>query len=287
MCFFIVINSGGFIYWMESPGQAFLNRAGTGIYVVLSHFFSIILSALVGYTAFVKKKHMSFVVFIFWLLITSPVHGSKMQISLLLLISVIPLIKDLKLFSLSALLLGVLLVCIFFLGLYFRNNSWITIETILSYGLNYFTALENLTISVRDFPPGLFNTFFLPFNKFLTPFGLSDPTMYYDMNHLLTDIYFPENWAIRATEQWPVETDLYLNFYFVFGLPLFAFYLFFVGYFYGKARSLNTIGAWLVSLLLIVGLISHLRGSLYNHTDFYLYPMMVVFWFLLRKLRAS
>jgi hypothetical protein len=38
LVFFIVILSGGFLYWISAPGDAFLNRAGSGVYVVLSHF---------------------------------------------------------------------------------------------------------------------------------------------------------------------------------------------------------------------------------------------------------
>jgi hypothetical protein len=126
-------------------------------------------------------------------------------------------------------------------------------------------------------------TFFLPFNKFLTPFGLSRPDLYFDMNHLLTDIYFPSAWAIRATEQWPVEADLYLNFYFIFGLPLIYLYFFVIGYIYGKASGTRNLGLWVASLLLIFSIPSHLRGSLYNHVDFYFYPMIFVIFVILRR----
>ena len=170
-----------------------------------------------------------------------------------------------------------------FFFLYLRNISWITLEDALPYALNYFTALRNLMLLIKDFEPGFIQTFFLPFNKFLTPFGLSDPGLYFDMNHMLTDKYFPSAWEIRATEQWPVEADLYLNFYFVFGLPLIFFYTFMVGYIYSKARCESNLGIWIVSILLTFSIVSHLRGSIYNHVDFYLYPMFYIIYIMLKR----
>jgi hypothetical protein len=103
------------------------------------------------------------------------------------------------------------------------------------------------------------------------------------MNHYLTDTYFPMYWASRATEQWPVETDLYLNFKFFGGLPLIAIYLLIVGYIYGVATKVNSLGHWLVAFLMSVFMISHLRGSLINHTDFYMYPYFVMVFLLFRN----
>ncbi len=215
---------------------------------------------------------------------TSPVHGSKLQISLLILVMSLPWLRSILLLSKAAIVMYVSLVGIFFLGLYFRNLTWIELGTMLPYALNYFTALENLAISVRDFQPDLMKTFFLPFVKFSTPFGLASPDMYYDMNHMLTDIYYPEAWEIRATEQWPVETDLYLNFKFFFGLPVVGLYLFVVGFIYGRALKNDSLGGWLAAVLMVVLMISHLRGSLINHTDFYMYPYIFMIYIFLRRL---
>jgi len=279
----IIGSTGGLEHWIAAPGDAFLNRAGSGVYVILSHFSSITLAALVGYYAYKNKKIMPLTIFIIWLIVTSPVHGSKFQISLLLCLLFLPWLRSLKLFSIRSIILYTAFLAIFFLGLYFRNLSWLTFNTVIPYALNYFTALSNLALSLRDFNPSLITTFFLPFVKFLTPFGLENSNMYYDMNHMLTDHYFPHAWEIRATEQWPVETDLYLNFYFLGGLPLVFLYLFIVGAIYKLASKSEQLGIWVVSILLILFMISHLRGSLYNHTDFYMYPYMIIILIVLRR----
>lgn len=279
----IILYGGGFSVWMTDPGDAFLNRSGSGLFVILSHFSSLALASLSGYLAYTTKRKTPLIFFIIWVALTSPVHGSKFQISLLIVLLFLPWIKDLRLFSVRSFVLGGSLIGIFFLGLYFRNFTWIDAETILPYSLNYFTALENLAISLRDFDPQFMKTFFLPFVKFLTPFGISDISMYYDMNHMLTDIYYPKAWEIRATEQWPVETDIYLNFYFVGGLPVVGVYLFFIGWIYGVARRSNSLGAWFAAVAMTLFMVSHLRGSLINHTDFYMYPYIFFVYLLLRR----
>lgn len=279
----IVHFGGGLAYWLRAPGDAFLNRGGTGLFVIMSHFSSIALAAVTGYYAYRQGKIWPMVMFFVWVAITSPVHGSKLQIGLLVIIALLPWIRNVRLFQARSIFLGVALVGIFLLGLYFRNLSWISASTMVPYALNYFTALENLAVSVRDLQPNFMLTFFMPFVKFMTPFGLAAPDMYFDMNHYLTDIYLPSAWAIRATEQWPVETDLYLNFYFFGGLPLIAMFLILHGMIIGLARKTDSMGAWVAAGLIIILMMSHFRGSMYNHTDFYMYPYVLCLFAVMRR----
>lgn len=281
----IVMTSGGFAHWAADPGYAFLNRQGSGIYVVLSHFTTICLASLVGYQSYIYQRKLPLVIFISWLALTSPIHGSKGVISLFLILSLTPWLRNQKIAKASSLIFVASLIFIFIFGLYLRNISWITAKDVIPYALNYFTTLRNLILLFDDFNPDFMLTFFLPFNKFLTPFGSPDPSLYFDFNHFLTDRYFPTAWEIRATEQWPVEADLYLNFYFIFGLPLVFIYTYFVGWVYGRARASNELGIWIIAMLLIVSIISHLRGSIINHLDFYLYPMYFLIYKLLRGLQ--
>lgn len=279
----IVVNSGGLGYWINSPGEAFLNRSGTGLYVVGSRYISLALASLCGYYAFLTKKRTVLYIFFFWLLLTSPVHGSKFQISLLLVMSLIPWLKDLPFFSKGSFLLGVVFICILFLGLYFRNLSWMTWNELIPYTLNYFDTLDNLSISLNDFPAGFNETFFMPFNKFMTPLGNEGGSIFYDMSQWLTSIYDPKAWDIRATIQFPIETDMYLNFYYFLGIPILALFFFINGRIYSMARSQQHLGAWFAAVLMTLLMISHLRGSIYNHTDFYIYPYVFIMYFCLRK----
>jgi hypothetical protein len=280
----IVWSTGGPQRWIANPGEAFLNREGSGVYVILSHFFTIALAVLSGYLGYQLRRKWPVLCFLLWVLLTSPVHGSKGFISMLVLLAVAPWLKDMRFFSGRSYLLYGSLLGIFFLGLYFRNVSWLDLETVVPYALNYFTTLERMAMAVRDFEPQFMLTFLMPFVKFLTPFGLQDPSMYFDMNQFLTDRYFPHAWEIRATEQWPVETDLYLNFYFFGGLPLVAAFLFVTGAIFAFAVRRNSLGAWFAAIVLTVSMVSHLRGSLINHVDFYMYPYIALLYFCLRRL---
>ncbi len=279
----IVLSSGGVQRWIDNPGDAFLNRAGSGVYVVLSHFSSFILAAIVGYRAYVSRRMRWLLIFLLWLVITSPVHGSKSLLITFFLLAIIPWVSYVRFLSVTSALVWLSLILIFLGGLYFRNFTWITLSDVIPYSLNYFSAFRNLLMLLNDFDAGFLETFFLPFNKFLTPIGLSDPKLYFDMNHVLTDKYFPSAWAIRATEQWPVEADLYLNFYFVFGLPLIFLYGYLVGKVFGKALKSGNLGMWVAAVLVVLAIPSHLRGSLYNHVHFYLYPMIYIIFLLLQR----
>ncbi|HFG1709339.1 TPA: hypothetical protein ACGF01_003620, partial [Vibrio cholerae] len=273
--------SGGINVWLENPGDAFLNRAGSGVYVILSHFSSIILASLVGLYAYKYKSFSMWLIFFIWLLLTSPVHGSKFQISLLFILTLLPWLRERKTFSITSFLLVISFLMIFLLGMIFRGADIKDVDKLFNL-FNYFSTLHNLAISVSDFEPGSEFTFWLPFNKFLSPFGLDAGIEYYDMNHYLTDIYYPQAWEIRATEQWPVETDLYLNFYFFAGLPFMFVYMAIIGMIYKRSLVTSSFGLSIVSLLMTIFMISHLRGSLYNHTDFYMIPYMVLVFFIFR-----
>jgi hypothetical protein len=282
--YLIVAASGGLERWMSAPGDAFLGRQGSGVFVVASHFSSQVLAALVGYYAYTRRVVWPLAAFIAWLALTSPVHGSKMQISLLLLLMLLPWLRAMPLVSFGAAAVFAGVTASILIGFQLRGFDFSDSSRLVGYFV-YFSALENLATSLRDFDPDFLLTFFLPFNKLLTPVGLSDPKLYFDMNHLLTDIYLPHNWAMRATEQWPVETDLYLNFYFFGGLPLVFGYFFLCGWIEGVSRRDQCLGAYFVVIMTTVQILSHLRGSLYNHIDFYMVPYLIISYFLLRKLR--
>jgi hypothetical protein len=279
----IVLRSGGFATWMANPGDAFLNRGGTGMFVVLSHFASLTLAALTGYLAYRDKKYWLLIPFLAWVVITSPVHGSKLQIALLIVIALSPWLIRARFLSWTTAALAAGGAVIFFAGMLMRHQDLLQSWSRIVATMNYFTALENLAISLRDLAPGLMQTFFMPFNKVGMLFGWLPPDSYFDMNHYLTDIYYPEKWAIKATEQWPVETDLWLNFYFFGGLPI--VFLFFAahGYLFGLAKRLNSMGAVFAITMIMMGMVSHLRGSLYNHVDFYLYPFIAAMFFIMLR----
>lgn len=270
----VVLASGGFEVWLANPGDAFLNRAGSGVYVVLSHFTSIALALVAGYIFYETRKLRFLLMVLVWVVLTSPVHGSKFQISLLFMVSFLPFLVKEKTFSSSFFVISFAIVSVFIVGMFFRGFEGGSVEHYLSL-FNYFSTLHNFALVIKDVPPGEYFTFFYPFNKFLIFLGVSDHN-YFNINHLLTDIYYPHAWEIRATEQWPLEADLYINFYYIWGLPFVFMYYGFVGLLFGLAKKYNNLGLWFLSFMMTIFLVGHLRDGLYNFNDFYLIPYFLI-----------
>ncbi|MBD3842186.1 MAG: hypothetical protein IE909_09925 [Campylobacterales bacterium] len=173
------------------------------------------------------------------------------------------------------------LVAIFFVGMFFRGFEGGSVERYLSL-FNYFSTLHNFALVIKDIPPGEYFTFFYPFNKLLIFLGMAEHN-YFNINHLLTDIYYPHAWEIRATEQWPLEADLYINFYYIWGLPFVFMYYGIVGGLFGLAKKYDSLGLWFFSFMMTIFLVSHLRDGLYNFNDFYLIPYFLLMAYFFRR----
>lgn len=276
----IVLYSGGIEVWLADPGDAFLNRAGSGAFVILSHFFSIALGVVTGFLMFKTRRKKYLWLYLLWVFLTMPIHGSKFQILLLFVLPFIPYLKNLKLLSVHTVLVILTVFTVFIVGMFFRGFEGGGLSRYLSL-LGYFSTLHNLALLMRDVLPWDHFTFFYPFNKLLILIGEAS-FGYFDLNHLLTDIYYPSAWTIRATEQWPLEADMYVNFHFFGALPIVFIYFFLIGVIYSIAIKTNSLGWWFLSIMLSALLPSHLRGTLYNFNDFYLIPYLLLMTFLLK-----
>jgi hypothetical protein len=277
--------SGGVQHWLNDPGRAFLGREGGGVY-----YLGFILCLGIGSCAlgvFSAQSRNLFMLIGCLLLIAacSPVIWGKGRTFTMLAFAVLPWTFYASVMSRSTLYLISGLVASFSALTYLRNMSWMTADDFLGYSLNYFDTFEFLVLSVGDFEPSWFQTLFLPFNKLLTPFGLGDQTRFYDMSNWLTSVYLPHIWALRCTVQWPIETDLYLSLYYVFGVPLLMLYVAAHGLLFNLAVRTRSVGLIYISAYATFYLITHLRGSLIIWTDFYTYPYWVLSFLLLRGLR--
>lgn len=278
----LIQNSGGIQPWIDAPGKTFLTREGGGVYSILLIFGSMLFALTAGYLAKEAKNILYYIFALVFLVFFSPFLGGKMQNFLSLFFLAAPTIYTSRAKGAILWWISILFIFTFLLGIYFRNLSWITWDQLLRYSLNYFNTFELLVISVQDFSPSWLSTVFLPFNKLLTPFGTKE-NIFYDMSAWLTSIYFPESWAIRATEQWPIETDFYLSFHYVFGLPLLAIYILILQYTFFTALHKRTLGWVFVSTHMSFNLMSHFRGGLILWNDLYTIPFYLVAILLLRR----
>ena len=276
---FYIQTSGGVSYWLQNLDRAFLTREGSGIYYLPFVFFLTLYSFLFGIYVKIRDKQWHLLFLFILLLLLSPFLGSKSKVLMILFLAFLPflLFKKVKFLNTLGLIVGFLFF--FVLGNYFRNTSWMTFGDLLPYMLNYFDTYHALVIGIRDIQPGLMQTTFLPFNKFSSIIGFSG--QYYDMSAWLTSIYYPEADKIRATVQWPIEMDLYLNYYFFLGLPIIMMIFIWVTIIFNKSLQFN-IGYVFIYGYIFFYTLSHLRGGILLWTDFYIFPYLIFSYFTLK-----
>lgn len=279
----LVQTTGGIQPWIDDPGQTFLRREGGGVFSILLMFSSMLFALVAGHIGRNSRGISTYIFASLVLIALSPFLGGKMQNFLSFFFLMAPTVFESKPRGKLLIWAFLLFIATFLGGIYARNFTWITPGELISYSLNYFSTFELLVISLKDFDPSWFNTVFLPFNKFLSPFGIRED-VFYDMSAWLTSIYYPENWEIRATEQWPIETDLYMSFYFVFGLPFVALYMLATQYAFSKAISVRSLGWIFVGCHMSFSLMSHLRGGLILWNDLYTYPAYLLALLALRNI---
>lgn len=278
----VISKSSGIAFWIEKPGLAFLTRQGTGVYNLIFIFtVSIAVAGLAGYSKMKRSPWwLPFLVVV--MLILSPVFGGKSRMMMMILLMVSPWYFCSKLRIGRAFVLGVTFVAVI-VSMNFYRNPWLLDhpKMIAPYLLNYFNTFDLLVLSIHDFAPFSKMTILLPFNKLLTPIGIGEK--FYDVSSWLTSIYYPDAWRIRATQQWPIETDLYLSMGYYFGIPLLIVMFLLFGLMHRHAVRTRTLGAIFISLFASTYMVSHLRGGLIVWTDFYMVPFLACAYLFLRR----
>ena len=174
---------------------------------------------------------------------------------------------------------------VFIIGMVVRLGDLmlVSVSKSLSHVLNYFDTFENLLMVMKDYPPGLFGTFFLPLNCPWVKLGVTEVSQYYDISIWMTVNYYPESWLNGGTTQWPLESDMYLSFCFWGGLPIVILYFSIIAYLYRKAQTKSV---WQF-IYIIEGfyIISHLRGGFLIYWYYWLIPIYV--WLIKRYYKES
>jgi hypothetical protein len=283
--FFVLylINTGGVGYWIENIDRAFLTRQGAGIYYLgFSLFFPLLIF-------FVRLKYKSLLLLIFLSVLVislSPFIGSKQKIIYCFLLLFSTFILRRKLTLSNSLMVIFPAVSLFLLGNYFRNFSWMTLSDVASYSFNYFDTLDSLLLFLynRHYPFEIISIG-LPLNKVVNLYTGGDE--FFDISAYYTNIYFPEAWNIRATVQFPVEVDLFLSFGFWIGLIPLGVFTGIYSLVFVKMLSSTRVVYGFIWFNLFFYLLSHMRGGLFIWTDLYLYPYLILVYFLFREVKVN
>ncbi|MBF4695139.1 hypothetical protein [Fusibacter ferrireducens] len=253
--------TGGIQYWLVDSTMAYIGRRGAGIYYLLFTHSFMIYCVAIGYFIYIKKNVKLFFFQMLTILILFPFIGSKAKVILMVLITISYFIINNRTFSKLTIGIGLASFIIFGLGIYQRNITWMKLNDFIPYTLNYFNTLEMFMITLRDFEPSFMVTFLLPFNKILLHFGEYISVPFSDISVWLSSIYYPKAHALGATEQWPIEADMYMSFYYIFALPVLAVYSYWLGFAFNKAQE-GYVSWLLIYSLEFVLILSHLRGGL-------------------------
>jgi hypothetical protein len=290
-CVLVMVTSPyGIIGWLKNPGQAFQFRDGSGLMMILLIFSSGLACTTAGIILKRSKGIKKIVLLILFIsmigiYLICILHRQRLINYLLLLFIT-------TIFYLRAKMKYILPLFIFIIGSvllssYARMGDSVEAgtEDVLSIALNYFDTFEALQMSLKYEEPEWFGSSFMAFNKFKVGIGY-DPNISYSISQELTPLYFP-GWSKRATVQFPIETEMYLNGYYFGYIPILFLYFLFVGKIYKNAFIKGNLGMIYVSLYILFEMIGHLRGMFFTHTDFYTYPILILSYFLLNKITQN
>ncbi|MEZ4704600.1 MAG: hypothetical protein R3A11_05330 [Bdellovibrionota bacterium] len=277
-----VLKTGGVSRWILEGGRNFLYRQGAGLFY-LGFIFSLnYMLICVGFLSHRDKKRGYLALSFLLVGMLSVFIGSKIKILLSLLCLGYPFlyekkfltIKNIKFIGLAA---GIVVVLF---ALRYRGDQ--NVGAYIQYITKYFNTYEALLISVRDIEPQPFMTFFLPFNKISNLLFGTD--LHYDLSLYLTSIYYSTHYSINATVQWPIETDMYLNFGYWFGLPVLALFFALYNMIFFFMISRGNLGGLFFALNIALYFMGHLRSSVIYWTDFYYFPALLGAYVLLCKI---
>ncbi|WP_027087200.1 O-antigen polymerase [Cohnella panacarvi] len=284
--FCYIQKTGGISNWIKNPTNAFIDRRGAGgFYLLFLH--SLMLFALAyGVLIFKKRSKTLFGIFFLIILLLSVFIGSKSQMMLLIFISIGLFVLNRRLITKWAFWVISTVLAIFTLGIYQRNYTWITLSDFVPYSLNYFNTYEMFVVMLKDYEPSFLQTIPLPLNWILMKFGYHINVPFHDMSIWLTSIYYPQDHAVSGTQQWPIEADLYLSFYYILGIPVLMLYLAWIAYAFYKART-GYLSWILIYTIEFIYIGSHYRGGLFIYRYFWLIPFYILAVFIFRKNKSE
>lgn len=259
--------SGGFQQWILNYKETFLiGREGLGSLNFLSLFLVNIVVFILGLLHFKAKNYRILILIcsLLFIVIISLLQGFKSRIIILLIIFYFPYLMNLKLRFTKIILMGLLFFTILFIGNYIRSNGYYdSINIFIEYMMTYFNVYNLHDIFVKDHEANFFLTINYPFVKPLIALGFLEPSTAYDLSVELTKEYFPKDWELmRATQQWPLATELYLNYFgFFLGWIPIVIYTFIISKIYTKVKQ-GDIALSLIFILEFFRIFTVMRGML-------------------------
>ena len=246
MVFWFIQGTAGINAWITDYSFTYLTkRKDYGLLNVTVIAIGNAVIFLLGLNVYYRKNKFSSILFAILIAIAlSFIGGIKSRSIFLIILFLSPYFLSIKIsFRFITILAASFFILLYFGTLLRTQGFYASSSFFIEMLIGYFNVyqLHDYVVTSRD--PGLFQTVSFIFTKPLQLFGSMNADSNFDISVMLTKEFFPDQWYLEsATQQWPIDTELYLNYYgFYFSwLPLIAY-------------------AWLVSWLYRV---AALRGNL-------------------------
>jgi hypothetical protein len=260
-------STGGISAWINEYSFTYLTgRAGHGLLNIITITVGIVLVFTLGvWTQQSEKKMTPILMAIVAIGLQAFVGGFKGRVFILLILFFSPWLLTLRL----KFKIFLIIVFGFFSTLYlttllrtegFYSSAPFFLEMLISYFNVY--QLHDWIVTSRD--SGLFQTFWQLFIKPQQILGLVSKDTDFDISVMLTKEFFPAHWYLeKATQQWPLETELYLNYhgFYLSWIPL-LIYSFAMSRLYLAVVIRKNILLLPIFILEFIRIFSMLRGTL-------------------------
>lgn len=212
--------AGGWESWLKDYSYTYLmGRQGLGAFNFALIALGSLTVFLLGLRNFARRGGL--VGLIPALIVILPlgyVGGFKSRLMFLIFLFLFPyIIRIVPRVSLLAAGFLIFLTMLYLLTLVRTSGFYASPAAFLEMMAGYFNSypLHDKVVTSRG--PDFFQTTFQVLVKPMIFLGISGPDVNFDISVMLTKEFFPDQWNLeRGTQQWPIETDMYLNY---FGIP--------------------------------------------------------------------
>lgn len=284
---FFITFSGGWLMWVENYQKAYIsNREGLGVMNFFITYLSPLVAFLLGLQCKkVRNKVIYAILCVFFLLFLSYFQGLKSQFILLLVIFISPWIYKSKLTYKKLLLIGAFFLIFLGFANYLRSDGFYnSSKASLEYLMTYFNVFYLQDKVLYFYQEGFMQTICFPFVKYMQfVFGVASHSNF-DLSVMLTKVFYPEQWYIeKGTQQWPLITDLYFNWYGMWlgWLPL-VLYAAAISKLYKGFCEANLL-LWPIYLLEFFRIFTTLRSSLIPWDIFVMLFFYLLIYFIIGK----
>ena len=156
------------------------------------------------------------------------------------------------------------LVTLYLLTLVRTSGFYASPQAFLEMISGYFNSYPLHDKIVMSREPAFFQTVLQVLVKPMQYLGLAPASADFDISVMLTKEFFPDQWFLeRGTQQWPIETDLYLNYY---GIPFqwipLLCYAGFLSWLFRSAITRQNYASMSIYALEFLRVFSTMRGAL-------------------------